>query len=100
MRDASPADQFADVARQIRAMIAMVEADAPCVEVIRAGTAAKRALGRAALALLRQHLAQCLHDAAACEDAECRAASVARLAEAFEVLSRLLCPACRHDWWQ
>lgn len=76
----------------------MAETEAPCVEVIRAGTAARRALSRAALALLRQHLTQCLHDAAACEDPECRAANVAGLAEAFEALSRLLCPACRREW--
>lgn len=96
--DISPTAYLAEAGEQIRVMIKMIESSAPCLDVIRAGRSAKRALSQAGFALLLSHLRQCLNKAANCVDAGCRAGSIEEVSRVFAAFHRLLCPECRDEW--
>jgi len=71
---------------QVRGLGRMVEEDAYCIDVLTQISAATRALQGVALALLKDHLAHCVHDAmvAGGEEAE------AKVREANEAIRRLV----------
>ncbi len=69
---------------QLRGVGRMIEADAYCVDVLQQIAAARRALDRAALMLLRDHLETCVADALAERD------SRAKIEELIGVLDRFL----------
>lgn len=95
--DISPTVYLAEAVQQIGVMIDLVESDAPCLEVIRAGQSARRTLGRAGFTVLRSHLHRCMNQAAGCDDADCRADSIAEVSKVFAAFHRLLCPECRNE---
>jgi len=71
---------------QVRGLQRMVETDAYCIDVLTQISAATKALQAVALALLDDHLAHCLADAAR----EGGTASDAKVKEASEAIARLV----------
>lgn len=78
-----------EVEQQVAAMIRLVEADDPCLEIVRQSQAARQRLERASLLLLDSCLQTSAVQAVDCPDAACRVQQVARLNELYEALRRL-----------
>ncbi len=71
---------------QVRGIHRMIEDDVYCIDVLTQVSAATKALERVALALLNDHLAHCVADAAA----EGGQVSQEKLREAGEAIARLV----------
>ena len=71
---------------QVRGLQRMVESEAYCIDVLTQVSAATKALQAVALALLEDHLAHCVADAAR----EGGAAGDAKVKEASEAIARLV----------
>lgn len=83
---------------EIAGMARLVEQGDACLAAVRRGLAARRALSGIGLALLEAHLRKQVAAVLACDGPDCRAHHVALLAETYQALTRLLCPACRGEW--
>ncbi len=97
-RRAESVHRLQSVEREITEMARLIEQGQDCLAVVRRGLAAKQALGAIGLALIESHLRDEVRAVLTCDDPDCRARRVARLAEAYEALNRFLCPACRSEW--
>lgn len=74
---------------QLRGIRKMIEARAYCIDVLQQISAARRALDKAALLLLRDHLRTCVADALTGGEPRGRAGSD-RIAEVIDALDRFL----------
>lgn len=86
------------IQRDLVAMADRIEQGQDCLAAVRLGLAVRRALSRISLTLLAGHLRAQVTAALTCPDPDCRARQVGQLAETYQTLLRLLCPACHSEW--
>jgi len=97
-RRAEPVHQLQTVAGEIAEMVRLIEQGRNCLAVVRRGLAAKQALGAVGLALIESRLRDEMRAVLTRDDPDCRARRVTRLAEAYKILNRFLCPGRRGTW--
>lgn len=75
---------------QLRGIRKMIEERAYCIDVLQQISAARRALDKTALILLRDHLKTCVADAFRAGDSHGRADSAEKISEVIDALDRFL----------
>jgi DNA-binding FrmR family transcriptional regulator len=75
---------------QLRGIRKMIERQAYCIDVLQQLSAARRALDKAALILLRDHLRTCVADALHAGDSHGRVGGADKINEVIDALDRFL----------